>query len=243
MFILSYLTLLDKAFALEKASANLDTLAFEKPDKFDLKLGKNDMEIANILDQKKDVPLPKSLKVEKNNSKLDKQKNEMRKKFKTDNMFSVRDRKLWEIIYNFIKLHIEDFLNGTKLSFKIHMRYSFCTYILPLLPTEYFLLFPSFYKVFIPTKIKKSEFGKTFLGAIDKFLEKVKERSDKELLPTFTFARAGSSLEDIEFILTIPDLISTDPIKILRWLYDFELEDSKIGLSSVPKKRKSKKSK
>ena len=226
MILFALLALINRIFA------KLDGLAYEKPDKYDLKLGKNDMDITNYLDQKKDVQA-RSLEVEENNAKLDNQADTLNQYLGTNKMLPWTSRNLWKIIYDFIMKHIEDFLKDTKLSFKIHIRYAMCTFIVPLLPTEYFLIFPSFYERLIPMKFKRNEFVMMFLQAANSFLMKVRKRSAKELLPTFIFARKGSSLDDIKFMLTIPELITTDPMKLLRWVFEFELEDGRLGLADV----------
>lgn len=221
-----------------------DPLAFEKPDKFDIRLASNDMKIAKLIEQKEDQenlggpngegsPQRKSLGAEENKDKLEDQVKALSKFMDTNNMYPLNSRKLWEMIYDFIIKHLDDFLKNNQIQFKIYMRYSFCAYIVPLLPTQYFLIFPSFYKILIPPKFKKNEFVASFLKIMDSFLEKVKKRSSNEMLPAFDFVRKGSSKDDLKMILEIPELVTTEPLKIVRWLIDFHLVDVSLNTGAV----------
>lgn len=234
MYWITFMILIFKTIDTAPAG-NVDSLSFEKPDKYDIRMAENDRLVRKAFDERDaENETQGNLDAIKNNEKLDNQAETLKKHYGYTNMYPVTNKDLWRIIYEFIKKNLKDFLENNRLYFKIHIRYALCTFIIPLLPTEYFLIFPSFYASLIPPKFKQNEFVGKFLNTMETFLKRVRLRSKKELLPTFIFARKNSSMQDVEFILEIPDLIRNDPVKILRWLFEFELEDSKIALGDLP---------
>lgn len=199
-------------FMMSLAAAEKDALAYEKPDDHDLLLAANDQAIDNFINEQAIPEVPNVL-AEENILALETQAEALAKHFGSKNMHSVISRKLWEIIYNFIKENLEQFLKENRLQFKIYARYVFCFYVIPLLPTDYVLIFPSFYGKLIPSKFYKNEIVKTFIGALDSFFMRVRERSKRELLPAVTFARHTAIDEDLEMIKSIPEFIRSDPIR------------------------------
>jgi hypothetical protein len=213
----------------------VDQLAFDQPDKFDFKLAKNDLQIINFLDQKDEKLNSKIIKTEENLLKLDNQVDTLRKYFESKNIHSLLSSNLWEKIYKFILENLDKYLKDSNLFFSISMRYSLCTYIIPLLPTEYFLIFPSFYKILIPKKVKKNEIVKKFIKSLDKFLLRVKYRSKRELLPNFRFIKKTSLKEDLEMIREIPKIINSEPLRLIKWVVEFEIEESSIDKENLQK--------
>ena len=210
------------------------------PDKYDIKLNANDKALAEKMDSKVELKDEKSLEIQKNKDKLNSQVDSIKKELGTNKVFPISSIDLWKFIYDFIKNNLDDFIKGKSLSIKMYMRYTFCVYIIPLLPTEYVLLFPSFWEIFIPNKFKKNIYISNFIETLKKFLKEVKERSDRELLPAFIFSKSITGEEDLEFFLEIPELISTDPGKIIRWLLDFKQENSGLNAIAVKDKLQSK---
>ena len=208
--------------------SSFDQLAYDKPDKFDLKMAKNDLKIFNFFDEKDQKLNSKIKKTEDAIFKIEDQVETLKRFLNSKNIYPLTSTKLWEIIYDFIKGHLEDFLKNNELSFSIYIRYSFCSFIIPLLPSEYFLIFPSFYKILIPKKFRKNEHILKFIKIFDKFLLRVKARSSREFLPLFNFRKATSIQEDLEFIKEIPKIIISDPVKIIKWLLDFRLNENSL---------------
>lgn len=214
-----------------------DGLSDPRPDRYDIKMADNDRELARAFEDIEKSKEDSNVKAVKNKEKLNSQKEKLKKHLNTDQMYSLTDGDFWQMIYDFIKKNIADFLKDQTLFFTIYMRYSFCAYIIPLLPTQYFLIFPSFWKIFVPNKVLENESVKVFVKSLENFLKQVKERSDKEMLPVFVFTKSVTSEADLDFLLEIPDLLTKDPVKIIRWLSDFKLENSTLNAKDLAQKK------
>ena len=211
----------------------VDKLSFAAPDKYDIRLNENDKKLADIMYNKDQLDNDVSVEIQKKEDRLDSQVSSIKKQLDSENVYSMTSKNIWRMIYNHIKEHLEQFLKGRDLVIKMYMRYSFCTYIIPLLPTQYVLLFPGFWEIFIPKKLKQNVYISKFIKTLKKFLNEVKKRSKNELLPAFTFSKSISGEQDIEFFLEVPVLIKTDPAKIIRWLLDFKLADSSLDVTQL----------
>ncbi|ELA41945.1 uncharacterized protein VICG_00962 [Vittaforma corneae ATCC 50505] len=210
---ITYITFIECKDALENFS----------PDKYDLKMSKLDSVYANQQTPENDIDNSVALENEKM-KRFETQVETLKGFMDIDNLYPVTSRKLWEAIYKFIIEHLKELVKDGRLGFTFYIRYNFCLYIIPLLPTEYVLVFPSFYHVIIPEKVKKYPLVLKFLTGLENFLKLVKKKSKVEVLPAFMVSKTFTSEKDIEIIKQIPDLIRTDPFKIIKWLIDFKIE-------------------
>lgn len=222
-------------FLIDFFNCSIDNLTKENSNEYDQILAQHDLEIAESKNRLENETEPVKNTPEQVNFELDNQIEVLKKQLDSTNMYSIKSTDLWEKIYQYIISKIDEFLKNNRLVLSINMRYSLCSYIIPLLPTEYILIFPSFYKLLIPNKVLENELISKFIKLFDEFLEKVKERSDNEFLPKFNFVRTTSGKEDIEMIKRIPDLISNEPVVLFKWLMDFKLENHTIGISDLVK--------
>lgn len=202
-----------------------DGLAVEKPDRYDINMAETDRFYLNSLDH--DITAEK-LKKEEVYQRVDDHAEKLNKLLDSNSIYSLTSSDLWNRIYEYLVEHLDEFLKNGNLFFKIHMRYSLCTYIMPLLPTDYILVFPSFYKILIPSKFKKIKAVSDFLKSLDKFFTLVKQRSKTEILPTFVFKRSGSLKDDLIVIKRIPELIKTNPSSLVSWLFNFTVEKQSL---------------
>lgn len=202
-----------------------DELANEKPDNYDLKLAHQDSLAAHTLGMlDRDLTQPTSIEITSKIDKLEKQTDDLKKLLGEENLLPITSHELWEMIFKYIMDNIEQFLKDNTVEIKIPMRYNFCVFVMPIVFTNYFLVFPAFYKFLIPSKVKSMPLVKDFLTRFDKFLNFIKDRSQKELLITVHIKRTKSVKEDFEMIRQIPTFIVSDPIKIIRWMKDFNVE-------------------
>lgn len=220
-------------FGLSMMSSMKDGLANEKPDSYDMRLARQDGIAARILD-KDTAPQPASVDVSNKIDKLEKQADALRKLLGEDNILPITSHKLWEMIFQYIMDHIEQFLKDNTIDIQIPMRYNFCVFVMPIVFTNYFLVFPAFYNFLIPPKVKSILMVKDFLTKFDRFLNFIKKKSKTELLITVHIKRTGSVKDDLEMIKQIPDFIVSDPIKIIRWMLDFSVEANGYT-PSIPK--------
>lgn len=198
-----------------------DTLSKEVTDKYDIKLSNIDDEY--LQHNKNGIKTVEDVVFE-NNQRIENQVSTLKNFLEIDEIYPLTSSHLWEKIYNYIIEHLHEFLENNQLSFKMYIRYNFCLYVIPLLPTEYFLVFPSFYKYIIPYKYRSTKLVLGIIDRIDKFLEEIKKRETKEILTVFYIKRSGSVKDDLEMIKLMPVLIRNDPIRILRWIVDFKAE-------------------
>lgn len=211
------------AIGLSMISSTKDGLAREKPDSYDMKLAHQDSLTARTLDNDT-APLPASIEAANKIDRLERQTEALRKLLGEDNLLPITSHQLWEMIFQYIMDHIEQFLKDNTLDIQIPMRYNFCMFVMPILFTDYFLVFPAFYKFLIPSKIKNILVVKNFLANLDQFLNFIKKKSEKELLITVHIKRTGSVKDDLEMIRQIPTFIVSDPIKVIRWMQDFSFK-------------------
>ncbi|KAM0680437.1 hypothetical protein GINT2_001497 [Glugoides intestinalis] len=183
-------------------------------------MNKNDEIILNLIPEIDD----EALQQEESFQNLEKQAEELGSLMQSDNMYSLTNSSLWEMIYKYIMENIDEFLKGQKLSIKMHIRYNFCLFVIPLLPTEYFLVFPSFYKKLLPQKMLNQPTIVEFIKAVDGFLDEVKSRKYTEILTVFIISRTVNLKDELEIIKEIPRYIKEDPIKVIRWLMKFNVE-------------------
>lgn len=198
-----------------------DSLYKEMPDRYDLKLSKIDQ---NYLNSTKENTKTTEDTIFENNQRLDNQVSTLKNYLEIDEVYSLTSTKLWEKIYNYIVEHLNEFLENNQLSFKMHIRYNFCFYVIPLLPTEYFVVFPSFYKYFIPYKYRNEKAILNFTNGIDGFLKEIKNRRYKEILTVFYVKRSGTAKDEIEMIKKIPEMIKNEPMALIRWIMGFKVE-------------------
>lgn len=208
-------------FSYLKEIISLDTLSKELTDKYDMKLSKLDDEyLKHNMNDMKTVEDT----IFENNQRLENQVSTLKNFLEIDELYSLTSSYLWDKIYNYIIEHLNEFLENNQLSFKMYIRYNFCLYVIPLLPTDHFLVFPSFYKYIIPYKYRSTKLVLSITNRIDKFLGEIKKRKTKEILTVFYIKRSGTVKDDLEMIKMMPVLIKNDPMKILRWIVDFKAE-------------------
>jgi len=140
-----------------------------------------------------------------------------------DNLHSISSGRLWRSIYDFVLRHLSKFLEDNTFSFSFSIRYSYCLYVIPLPVTDYVLIFPSFYARLLPARVKSHPVAARFLASLDRFLAEVKKRSQAEVLMMYKAVRRAR-VEELEILKEIPELIRSDPLKIINWLVDFKLE-------------------
>lgn len=203
-----------------------DSLAVEKPDKYDLRMAKIDKQYENAFKKPKIPTLPPSKhdEIEQKKDKLDKQADALKKILKDDNVLPITSSDLWRIIYEYIKAHLKDFTKDNSLAVSFVLRYDFCLFIIPVVPANNLLVFPAFYKFLIPPKVKKVPTVAKFLAEFDSKLKIIQKKSSTQLLVTVVLKRTGNIKSDLEMILKIPDLIVQEPLKLLKWLFDFKIE-------------------
>lgn len=200
-----------------------DGLSFFKPDKYDKRMAMVDNAYnkagENINDPNNAAALEDEL-----DEKLELQTRTLKKHLGLNNAHSIRSIKLWEEIYKYIIDHLKELLKDNKFGFTFYIRYNYCLFVIPLLPSDYILVFPAFYEKLIPPKIKKYPLVKNCLKAFRDFFHIVHKRSKKEVLPAFFVYRTISGPKDLEIIKEIPRLIRKDPLKLLKWVFDFHIE-------------------
>lgn len=204
-----------------------DKLNLEKPDKFDMKMAKNDKYLAGIYNKPKPeetTPPSPSKEAQMKKDKLDKQVEALKKVLGEKNLVSLTDSDFWNKLYNYIKINIDKFLKNGHLGFSFPVRYNFCLFVIPIIPAQSALVFPAFYKFLIPPKVKKIEMVAKFLNEFDGHLRTIKKKSSTQLLVTVYLKRKGNFKEEIEMIRKIPDLIVQDPAQLLRWVFNFAIE-------------------
>lgn len=140
-----------------------------------------------------------------------------------DNLYSITSKSLWANIYAYIMEHLSNFLKMGEFSFTFSIRHCHCFFVIPLSPTDHFLVFPSFYSTLLPSRFRNHPVVLKFLDSVGKFLEQVKQRSKTEVLIIYK-AIKKMEVEDLSILKDIPSLIRTNPLKIILWLIDFNLE-------------------
>lgn len=201
----------------------IDALARYKPDKYEQKMSRIDSLYGD--------PVKKKI-TEENEKALDKvvihrlelQVKTLKSYMSIKDVYPISNSEIWERIHKYVMDNLKDLLKDLELRIPFHMRYNFCLYVIPLLPLHYVLIFPGFYKLLIPSAVRKNETAASFIAKVDKFLGEVKQRSKNEVLPSFTIKKTLTSPEDLAFMKQIPVLIKKDPLKIIEWLLSFRIE-------------------
>lgn len=206
---------------------NVTDLKPKPSDIYDKIMARRDAEIEGLKEEnnpnaiKKQDPYVESVKKQE---KLEKQAQALRKILKAKNIHPITSHNLWEQIYKYIEKHIVEYLENSHFSFSFPIRYGFCSFIIPLTPIEKTLIFPAFYKFLIPKKLTKIKLVEDFVKSFDNFLNMIKKKSQTELLITVTLKRETNGLKDLEMIKKIPDLVKSDPLKIIAWAFDFKAD-------------------
>lgn len=204
-----------------------DEFKEDSPDKYERLINRKDNKIENRNNEYKptnEEKIPKFLEALEKKGILEKQFKEISEHLNVDNLASLTNRDLWNDIYKSIMDQIHDFLKGKELSISFPIRYSMCFFIIPIISADKFLIFPAFYKFLIPSRIKSHESISKFLNSFDKLLNFIKKQSENDLLVNIYLKRNNTLKEEIEIIKMMPDLIVSDPVKIVRWISDFRAE-------------------
>lgn len=208
----------------EKDTTRFDSLDIfrEKPDFGDIKMSLNDI----VIDQGENLESFKSDSVDSfvKDQKLKEQRDKLAKYLQTDDVYSLTSLDLWKKIREYIILNWPKLFNDGYLSIPLDIRYNFCVFIVMMIPAEVIFPIPAFYTYLIPKSAHKVPILKDALKELERFFAFVKKRSKKQFLISFYVGRGGSPKEDLDFLLEIPKLITTDPIKILRWLLRYEIK-------------------
>lgn len=207
------------------------TLKPGKNDKYDSIMDKRDNDIEN---QKEETPPKDSnspyLKAIQKQDKLDQQVEALKKVLKEKNLYPITSNDLWAKIYKYIMDHIDEFLKNLQFSISFPIRYTFCVYIIPIIPAEKTLVFPAFYKFIIPRKVKKIPLVKDWMKKFDDFMNIIKKKSKTELLVTVRIKRPNTVKEDLEILKRIPDLVKNDPMQLIRWIFEFKAETTQFNV-------------
>jgi len=190
-------------------------------DSTDVMMFKNDEEIMKEAMQQRPSD---SLAVHARSQKFDESKSRLGALIGEENVYSFVDESLWQRIYEYIRDHLDEFLQNNSLGILLQIRYSFCFYIVAFLPAEVIVPIPAKYGFIIPASARKIEILRRALDRLKEFFAFVKKESKTSFLINFTLSRKGSVKEDIEFILQIPILLKNEPMKVLRWFLDYDLK-------------------
>lgn len=211
---------------LESVSSLRDPLALEKPDKFEIKMLKADRRLSNIFDspKKKHESHTKRQRIEKTKAKLQKQVDNLKNIVGENNVAPVTDFDLWKKLYDYIIENLDNYLKDGEFTVSFVSRYNFCLFVIPIIPANFVMVFPAFYKIFFPPKLKTEPVIAEFLKDLDRNLNIIKKKSSTQLLVTTLLKRSGNIRKELEVIKEIPHLIVEDPMKLLRWIMVFKIE-------------------
>ncbi|KAI5168304.1 hypothetical protein PAEPH01_0017 [Pancytospora epiphaga] len=206
-------------------TSNKSTVFREKPDYGDIRMAQNDMLLSgkNSVENTADSIISPSMESITKNARLKEQRDKLAKYLGTEDIYSLTSHTLWEKIRKFILDHWKELCPDGYLSIPLTIRYGFCVYIVMMIPAEVAFPFPSLYRYLLPKKTTKIQILNDFFLELDNFLSFAKEKSREQFLISFYVGKEISLRDDIDFLLKIPDLITTDPVKILRWLLQFEV--------------------
>jgi len=170
-----------------------------------------------------DLQLKRDLKKHALFQKLERQVKLLRSRMNYSDIHSIRSRRLWQEIHDFIMANLEKYLKGLEFRISVTMTYSFCFFVIPLRPTNYFMLIPNFFRLLFPRKIRKIPLVSEFLDKFDSFLKRIKGRIDEDFIGTFVITKTLTSSEDLKVIKEIPNMLEQDPLMLVKWLMSFNV--------------------
>lgn len=184
-----------------------DDLADEKPNKFEFQ------------------PLTQSEDIAQTNKILEDFTQIFQNTYDLGNTVSpINDKNMWKKLYDYINANLKDFFVDGTFSIELQIRYVMCSYIIAFIPGQFAFVIPGFYTYLIPKKAYNIPIISDALRGMKKFFKFCKKTSRESLFITFYFGRKNSLQDDIKFILKIPELISTDPMAIIRELLEFRIK-------------------
>lgn len=213
-----------------RASPLLDLGLFDRPDYGDRRLARNDKPFSP--EALEDASRYKSNTLDSlaKSQVLEDQAKRLAKHLGTKDLSALNNPGMWERLHQYITSNWDILSVEGRLALPLVIRYNFCLFIIAQIQAEVAFPFPSMYSVIIPAKVRTVPILKEFLEGLDKFLAFVKKRSKKQLLIRFSIGRTFSSKTDVDFILQIPKLITSDPVKVLRWFVTFDLKAQGFSL-------------
>lgn len=157
-------------------------------------------------------------------SEMDAMKDKLNKALGSDgNVGSLVDKNLWKKLHDHIVLNFPKLSIDGHLGIQLHIRYFLCCYIVAFIPAEFAFFFPGVYKRLIPKKAYKVPILGDALIELETFLRFVRLESKTSFIITFFLGRRNSVIEDLKFLLKVPDKIFSDPMFILREVLAFEI--------------------
>lgn len=136
----------------------------------------------------------------------------------------INDKNMWKRLHDYINSHLKDFFVDGSFSIQLQIRYVMCSYVIAFIPGQFAFVIPGFYTYLIPKRAYSIPLLSDALLGMKKFFKFCKNTSRDSLFITFYFGRKNSVQDDIKFILKIPELISTDPMAIIRELLEFRIK-------------------
>lgn len=201
-----------------------DLSLFDKPDYGDRQLALNDRPFDPAAYAERDAPDSEELRARETRERLEEQRNKLAKHLKSDVISPLTDQSLWKKLRDFLlkQWEVPDFKGQVSVSFLV--RYNFCVFLFIQLPAEVAFPFPALYSWMIPARLRTIPVISTFIEKLEVFCKFIKKRSKKQLLINIKLSRKFDSRKDLDFLLEIPKLISTDPAKIVSWLIQIDLK-------------------
>lgn len=170
-----------------------------------------------------DLQIERDLKRHALFQKLERQVKLLRSRMHYEDIHSIRSRFLWQKIYEYIMNNLEKHLKGLEFSVSVTMTYSFCFFIVPLRPTNYFMVIPNFLRLLFPRKVRRIPIVEQFLSLFESFMKRIKTRIDEDFIATIVISKTLTSSEDLKVIKDIPNMLEQDPLMLVKWLMGFNL--------------------
>ncbi|KAM0674317.1 hypothetical protein GVAV_002394 [Gurleya vavrai] len=170
------------------------------------------------------LPLSKSKQAEENEKLINDLHKNINERLDLDGeIASLNDKKKWKGLFDHLKLNFKDYFFDGKLSIQLHIRYFLCCYIIAFIPADFVFFYPAAWQRLLPEKVMKVPIFGDALREYKIFEKFVKDQAGKKFIVTFYFGRKNTLIEDLKFLVTLPDKIYNDPGSILRELLEFEI--------------------
>lgn len=198
---------------------------FDMPDQADHRLVMNDMKLPEgLASEGQSTFRSAALDSQAKRTRLEEQRDKLAKHLGTDDVDAITNEAMWVRLRSWILENMEKLLAQGYFGLPLQIRYNWCMFIVIQIPAQVIFPIPAAYKYLVPKKAEKVPIVKDALRRLDEFFTFVKKRSATDFLITFTIGRAGTAREDFDFILEIPKLIRSDPIKIIQWILKFQIK-------------------
>ncbi|TBU04479.1 hypothetical protein CWI36_0758p0020 [Hamiltosporidium magnivora] len=157
-------------------------------------------------------------------NEFDKQTFELNKKLGTSGeITSLSNKEKWNGLFSHFFNNLDKYLINGNLIIVLNIRYSMCVYIIAFIPADFIFFIPASYKKLLPKKAYEIPIFSDGLKEFNKFLQFVKEKSEKEFIITFVLGRQGTAIDDLKMLATLPAKIFSDPMTVLREILAFSI--------------------